>query len=161
MPSARSRRGRDAFAVMVASAAVLFGVLLGTGTSGAAAHGVASWVAAGVSASAVAGAPEPVVADVATQVVADVPPSVVVAAPAGEHGPPGCDNGSQDDGGPRPAVPPRGSSSYELLPALHTAHATSASGCRTVDDIVLEVAPERGPPPVVAPSPTDLSVLRV
>ncbi|MFC5801383.1 hypothetical protein [Streptomyces formicae] len=79
--------------------------------------------------------------------------------PADGQGP-GCDDGAGGDGGLAPATPPRGSSSYELLPALQTVP-HGVSGCWAVAGAVPGVVPERGPPPVAAPSPIDLSVLRV
>lgn len=74
------------------------------------------------------------------------------------HRTPGCE-GSRDDGGLGPATPPRGSSAHELLPALQGAHVVT--GCSAVDAVVADTVPERGPPPVPAPSPVGLSVLRV
>ncbi|MGW8950677.1 hypothetical protein [Streptomyces sp. NPDC055709] len=127
-----SNRWRRVLAVVAALTAVLTGVLLGTGTGGAADTG-------------------------RTVAVAD---SVAVAAPADGRQAPGCDDGSGDDGGLSPATPPRGSSAYELLPALQTS-AHGASGCWAPHGAVLDLAPGRAPPPVAAPSPIDLSVLRV
>ncbi|MFD4482640.1 hypothetical protein ACFWPU_41920 [Streptomyces sp. NPDC058471] len=74
-------------------------------------------------------------------------------------GVPGCGKGGQRDAGQAPAAPPRSTSSYELLPALHQAHA--ASGAWGVGQTVPSLTPERGPPPLTPPSPVDLSVLRV
>ncbi|MFI2618793.1 hypothetical protein [Streptomyces sp. NPDC018584] len=79
----------------------------------------------------------------------------VAERPAG----PGCGKGGQRDAGQAPAAPARSSSASELLPALYEAH--GASGAWAVDQAVLELAPVRGPPPLVPPSPVDLSVLRV
>ncbi|MFE3329726.1 hypothetical protein [Streptomyces sp. NPDC059176] len=73
------------------------------------------------------------------------------------QGTPGC-RGSQDDGGLGPATPPRGPSAHELLPSLQGAHVVT--GCGAVDGGA-ETVLERGPPPVAAPSPVSLSVLRV
>ncbi|MGW6235386.1 hypothetical protein [Streptomyces sp. NPDC055094] len=72
---------------------------------------------------------------------------------------PGCGRGGQDDTGIPPITPSRGSSVHELLPALHDAR--DAAGAWGVAQAVLAVTPHRGPPPVAAPSPVDLSVLRV
>ncbi|MFJ9211527.1 hypothetical protein [Streptomyces sp. NPDC102264] len=72
---------------------------------------------------------------------------------------PGCGRGDQDDAGIPPITPSRGSSVHELLPALHDAR--DAAGAWGVAQAVLAVTPDRGPPPVAAPSPVDLSVLRV
>ncbi|TGB08968.1 hypothetical protein [Streptomyces sp. MZ04] len=74
-------------------------------------------------------------------------------------GGPGCGKGGQQDAGQAPAAPARSSSAYELLPALHQAHA--ASGAWGADQTVLSLTPERGPPPLAPPTPIDLSVLRV
>ncbi|MEV0317641.1 hypothetical protein ACIBKX_21410 [Streptomyces sp. NPDC050658] len=74
-------------------------------------------------------------------------------------GAPGCGKGGQQDAGQAPAAPARSSSAYELLPALHQAHA--ASGGWAADQTVLCLAPERGPPVLAPPSPIALSVLRV
>ncbi|WP_371528352.1 hypothetical protein OG302_22155 [Streptomyces sp. NBC_01283] len=74
-------------------------------------------------------------------------------------GVPGCGKGGQQDAGQAPAAPPRSTSAYELLPALHQAHA--ASGAWGVGQTVPALTPERGPPPLTPPSPVDLSVLRV
>ncbi|MGW0536908.1 hypothetical protein [Streptomyces sp. NPDC003032] len=74
-------------------------------------------------------------------------------------GVPGCGKGAQPDAGQAPAAPPRSSSAYELLPALHQAHA--ASGAWGVGQTVPLLTPERGPPPLTPPSPGDLSILRV
>lgn len=96
-------------------------------------------------------AAEPVAKPVAKPTV-----SVQVEASAGA---PGCGKGGQQDAGQAPAAPPRSSSAYELLPALHQAHA--ASGAWGVEQTVPALTPERGPPPLTPPSPIDLSVLRV
>ncbi|MFJ1580678.1 hypothetical protein [Streptomyces sp. NPDC088182] len=72
---------------------------------------------------------------------------------------PGCGRGDQDDTGIPPITPSRGSSVHELLPALHDAR--DAAGAWGVAQAALAVTPDRGPPPVAAPSPVDLSVLRV
>ncbi|MEU9012124.1 hypothetical protein AB0D12_20600 [Streptomyces sp. NPDC048479] len=82
----------------------------------------------------------------------------VVVADQGQA--PGCGKGVPDDGrGARPSTPPRGSSSYELLPALQHAHDGSGSWCQ--DGTALDISPERGPPAPAPPSPVDLSILRV
>lgn len=93
---------------------------------------------------------------VAAEPVAKPVASVQAEAPAGA---PGCGKGGQQDAGQAPAAPPRSSSAYELLPALHQAH--SASGTWGVDQTVLSLTPVRGPPPLAPPSPIDLSILRV
>ncbi|MFJ5111171.1 hypothetical protein ACIQAD_11020 [Streptomyces sp. NPDC088551] len=82
-------------------------------------------------------------------------------AVGGGHGgqTPGCGRGDQDDTGIPPITPSRGSSVHELLPALHDAR--DAAGAWGVAQAALAVTPDRGPPPVAAPSPVDLSVLRV
>ncbi|WP_148071422.1 hypothetical protein [Streptomyces sp. I6] len=80
-------------------------------------------------------------------------------APPGDQRAPGCGEGS-GDGGPGPAVPPRGSAAHELLPALPAA-AHGAAGGPAADDAVLDLAPGRAPPALTAPGPIDLSVLRV
>ncbi|ORT54713.1 hypothetical protein BKD26_34170 [Streptomyces sp. CB03238] len=85
---------------------------------------------------------------------------VAVRADAG-HGAeeaPGC-GAPDDEGRSAPAVPPRSGSLSELLPALHAARV--ATGAWGADETVLDVRPERGPPPLVPPSPMDLSILRV
>ncbi|MFG2652802.1 hypothetical protein [Streptomyces sp. NPDC048436] len=86
-------------------------------------------------------------------------PAVSVQAEA-SAGVPGCGQGGRlDAAGQAPAAPPRSASACELLPALHQAHA--ASGAWGVGRTVPSLTPERGPPPLVSPSPVDLSVLRV
>ncbi|PVE10676.1 hypothetical protein [Streptomyces scopuliridis] len=72
---------------------------------------------------------------------------------------PGCGRGDRDDTGTPPITPTRGSSVHELLPVLHDARDTA--GAWGAAQAVLAVTPDRGPPPVAAPSPVDLSVLRV
>ncbi|MFE7778255.1 hypothetical protein ACFU5O_31055 [Streptomyces sp. NPDC057445] len=183
MPSASSRWCR-AFAAVATLIGVLCALLLcadagraGTGATGATGGGTAADArtagdgTAGVSAApAMTGVPVPaamigvsaasaMIGVSAAPVVTGVRMPAAMSAPGAGHQAPGCDDGSRDDGGLGPATPPRGSSPYQLLPALQSAH--SASGCSAVDDTVLDVAPERGPPPVAAPSPMDLSVLRV
>ncbi|UUN27803.1 hypothetical protein [Streptomyces sp. FIT100] len=91
--------------------------------------------------------------------VTSAPVGVAVVQPGDGQGP-GCDDGAGNDGGLTPATPPRGSSTYELLPAPQTVP-NGVSGCWAVAGAVPGVVPERGPPPVAAPSPIDLSVLRV
>ncbi|MGW7367464.1 hypothetical protein ACWGI8_29595 [Streptomyces sp. NPDC054841] len=161
MPTAGSP-WRRAFAVVAALSVVLCGVLLGAGATSGHVQAPTSVADAPVSvadaSTSVADAPRST-AD-APRSATGAPRPTVVAVPAGDGQAPGCGRGSQDDGGLSPATPPRGSSSYELLPALQTA-AHGAAGCWAVDEAVLAVAPERGPPPVAAPSPMDLSVLRV
>ncbi|MFV0129092.1 hypothetical protein ACLGI4_15495 [Streptomyces sp. HMX112] len=90
---------------------------------------------------------------------ADGPHDAVVMA-AGHGEPPGCGKGSpSDQGGLRPAAPPRGYSPAELLPALYDSRV--AAGEWGPDGTILDVRPERAPPNLVPPSPVGLSVLRV
>ncbi|MEV8391879.1 MULTISPECIES: hypothetical protein [unclassified Streptomyces] len=70
---------------------------------------------------------------------------------------PGCGRGDRDDAGTPPLAPARGSFAHELLPALYDARDTA--GAWGIAQAVLAVIPDRGPPPVAAPSPIDLSVL--
>ncbi|WP_336323937.1 hypothetical protein [Streptomyces lavendofoliae] len=79
-------------------------------------------------------------------------------AGAGPGRVPGCGS-SDDEGGLAPAVPPRPCSPGELLAALHVARA--APGAWGPDETAPQPRPDRGPPPLVAPSPLDLSILRV
>ncbi|MGI5481998.1 hypothetical protein [Streptomyces lavendofoliae] len=79
-------------------------------------------------------------------------------AGAGPGRVPGCGS-SDDEGGLAPAVPPRPCSPGELLAALHVARA--APGAWGPDGTAPQPRPDRGPPPLVAPSPLDLSILRV
>ncbi|MFI8874762.1 hypothetical protein [Streptomyces sp. NPDC055243] len=95
-------------------------------------------------------------AEPAVNSAVSAPVSVQVEASAGV---PGCGKGGQQDAGQAPAAPPRSSTAYELLPALHQAH--SASGGWGVGQTVPSLTPERGPPPLSPPSPIDLSILRV
>lgn len=85
-------------------------------------------------------------------------PVVSVQAEPSSGGP-GCGKGTRQDAGQVPAAPPRSTSAYELLPALHQAHA--ASGAWGAGQTVPPLMPERGPPPLAPPSPIDLSILRV
>ncbi|MCX4824138.1 hypothetical protein OG883_30600 [Streptomyces sp. NBC_01142] len=87
---------------------------------------------------------------------------VAVAVAAGEQDrAPGCGRGAEDDDNTsHPATPPRGGSCGELLPALHDAHGASGSAW-SVAGAVVDLTPERGPPPLDPPSPVDLSILRV
>ncbi|MFC9652381.1 MULTISPECIES: hypothetical protein [unclassified Streptomyces] len=111
------------------------------------------------------GAPGTAGAAVAVEGVGTVEPAGTVGAQAGAVGggqggqTPGCGRGDRDDTGIPPLTPSRGSSVHELLPALHDAR--DAAGAWGVAQAVLAVTPDRGPPPVAAPSPVDLSVLRV
>ncbi|MEE1754148.1 hypothetical protein [Streptomyces sp. SP18CS02] len=85
-------------------------------------------------------------------------PPVVTAVGQGQ--PPGCgEDSSSEAGGLRPAAPPRSATSCELLPALYDARV--ASGAWAPDGTIVDVRPERAPPPLAAPSPVDLSILRV
>lgn len=87
-----------------------------------------------------------------------VPDGVAVAVAADV--PPGCGDGSSpDEGGLSPAAPPRGTTAGELLPALYEARAGAGAGCGP--GTVTAITPERAPPPLVPPSPMDLSILRV
>ncbi|MFE7566266.1 hypothetical protein ACFU76_04780 [Streptomyces sp. NPDC057539] len=70
---------------------------------------------------------------------------------------PGCGRGDRDDAGTPPLAPVRGSFGHELLPALYDTRDTA--GAWGIAQAVLAVIPDRGPPPVAAPSPIDLSVL--
>ncbi|MFJ1751107.1 hypothetical protein ACIOJD_33485 [Streptomyces sp. NPDC088116] len=87
-----------------------------------------------------------------------VPAGVEVAVGAGHGQAPGCGSG-EGDGGIRPVTPSRGGSVHELLPGLHDLR--GVSGTWGDAQVVLAVAPTRGSPPLAAPSPVDLSVLRV
>ncbi|WP_405658133.1 hypothetical protein [Streptomyces sp. RK9] len=75
------------------------------------------------------------------------------------QGVPGCGQGGDKGDVQRPAAPPRSPSSYELLPALYDTR--PAAGSWIADQAVRTVSPGRAPPPLVPPSPIDLSVLRV
>ncbi|MER8072461.1 hypothetical protein ABTZ59_29655 [Streptomyces sp. NPDC094034] len=70
---------------------------------------------------------------------------------------PGCGRGDRDDAGTPPLAPARGGFVHELLPALYDAR--DSAGAWGIPQAVLAVIPDRGPPPVAAPSPIDLSVL--
>ncbi|MET9803788.1 hypothetical protein [Streptomyces sp. NPDC006368] len=83
--------------------------------------------------------------------------AVVVAVGHGSG--PACGSPG-DEGGLAPAVPPRPASHGELLPTPYGTRATAA-GTWSVDDAAAGVRPERAPPWRVAPSPMDLSILRV
>ncbi|MGA5171081.1 MULTISPECIES: hypothetical protein [Streptomyces] len=113
--------------------------------------------------SAVAAVPvvRAVAADSAEPAVPAVPAVAAVSAHDGGPGAgrvPGC--GSSDDGGGlSPALPPRSGSLGELLSAPPVARA--AAGTWGADAAAPDVRPERGPPPLVPPSPLDLSILRV
>ncbi|MFF0475403.1 hypothetical protein [Streptomyces sp. NPDC004284] len=73
---------------------------------------------------------------------------------------PGCDPGRPfDEGAPGPVVPPRAHGFAELLPAL--AADRVAPGVRQPDPGVPAAPQGREPPARVAPSPVELSVLRV
>ncbi|MEU4797228.1 hypothetical protein [Streptomyces sp. NPDC023327] len=96
----------------------------------------------------------------ATKPVAKPVAEQTVTVRAGEStGVPGCGQGSRRETGQPPAAPPRPTSAYELLPALHEAHA--ASGGWGAEQTVPSPGPERGPPPLAPPSPLALSILRV
>ncbi|MFE0132234.1 hypothetical protein ACFWY6_11750 [Streptomyces sp. NPDC059037] len=96
---------------------------------------------------------------VAAQPVAKVTKPAAAVQAKESAGAPGCGKSGQQDAGQGPAAPARSSSAYELLPALHQAHA--ASGAWGADQPVLSLTPDRGPPPLAPPTPIDLSVLRV
>jgi hypothetical protein len=70
---------------------------------------------------------------------------------------PGCDRAPVHPDGTHPATPPRGSSTYDLLPVLFDGD-RSAQANRHLD-AALSTAPRRGPPTPVPPSPVELSVL--
>lgn len=95
----------------------------------------------------------------ATHVVGTAHP---VASPVrGEGRPPGCRGDSRaDDGGLAPAAPPRGLTPGDLLPAPHDARGASGLAAWTAWEPAA-TGPERAPPPLVPPSPMDLSILRV
>ncbi|MFF6775865.1 hypothetical protein ACFY8W_20200 [Streptomyces sp. NPDC012637] len=83
-------------------------------------------------------------------------------APAAATGPagPGCGQGhGGDEGAAAPAVPPRPHGFGELLPAL--AGERTPCGGRGADQDVADAVPGPEPPELVAPSPVELSVLRV
>ncbi|MDN3296440.1 hypothetical protein QWM81_20750 [Streptomyces ficellus] len=84
--------------------------------------------------------------------------AAAAAAPDGAGQGPGC-GAPEDPGGLGPAVPPRSGSFCEPLPAPHAGRA--AAGAWAVDAAIPDVRPEQGPPPLAAPSPVDLSILRV
>ncbi|GAA2510849.1 hypothetical protein [Streptomyces gobitricini] len=155
MPSAGSRWCRVAAALLVLTGALLVcGPAAGPDRVTAEAAAVD---AAGVT-TEVAVAEIVAAVDADAGVVAAVDVAAVDAAGPGPGRAPGC--GSSDDDGDRaPAVPPRSCSPGELLPAPHAGRA--APGAWGADGILPGVRPERGPPPLVAPSPLDLSVLRV
>lgn len=73
---------------------------------------------------------------------------------------PGCDPGrAADDGAAGPVVPPRAHGFAELLPALAADRAPC--GVRQPDPGGPAASPGREPPARAAPSPVELSVLRV
>ncbi|MCH0542129.1 hypothetical protein I3F58_21725 [Streptomyces sp. MUM 203J] len=87
-------------------------------------------------------------------------PADAVAVAVAADLPPGCGDGSpSDEGGLSPAAPPRGMSAGELLPAPYGTKAGPGAGCGP--GTVTAITPERAPPPLVPPSPVDLSILRV
>ncbi|MGA4960451.1 hypothetical protein [Streptomyces lavendulocolor] len=149
---------------MAAAVLALVGALLVCGPAAGpgrdAAVSAASAVAA-VAAGPVVPAGRAVAARSAEPAVPAVP--VVAAVSAHDGGPgagrvPGCGS-SDDDGGLSPALPPRSGSLGELLSAPPVARA--AAGTWGADAAAPGVRPERGPPPLVPPSPLDLSILRV
>ncbi|MGN9791495.1 hypothetical protein ACTMTU_10400 [Streptomyces sp. OZ13] len=91
------------------------------------------------------------------------------AVPASTAGPaaaptqrPGCGQGANDDDrDAHPGTPPRGSSPYELLPALHQAGGPAGHGALLPDRAFLDESPLPAPPPAAPPTPVALSVLRV
>lgn len=84
----------------------------------------------------------------------------VVAAAAGPVQSSGCGPRSDaDDSGVRPGTPPRGSSAYELLPALHRTGGSASPAAP--GQAFLDVSPLPVLPPPAPPSPVELSVLRV
>ncbi|MGR8009749.1 hypothetical protein [Streptomyces hypolithicus] len=161
MPRAARRRCRFAATVSVLFGA-LFGLLLCSGVSAGAATGgdpagaharMADVAAAALPAAATAdtGAGEPTTAGV----TADAP-AVAVAA-ADERQVPGCGETPRHDSGTGSVTPPRGGSPQDLLPEPHGARAACASWA--VDESLLAMAPDRGPPRLIHHSPIDLSVL--
>jgi hypothetical protein len=88
------------------------------------------------------------------------PAFTVAAAAAGPVQSPGCGPSSDaDDSGVRPGTPPRGSSAYELLPALHRTGGPVSPAAP--GQAFLDVSPLPVLPPPAPPSPVELSVLRV
>lgn len=84
-----------------------------------------------------------------------VPGPVVAGAAA-----PGCGQGHPaDEGAAGPVVPPRAHGFGELLPALVGAREGCADGA--LDEGPAEATRGREPPALVAPSPVELSILRV
>ncbi|QGV79769.1 hypothetical protein [Streptomyces ficellus] len=88
-----------------------------------------------------------------------VTPGVAAAGTIAPARTPGCDPLDDERGGLTPAVPPRPGTPGELLPAPHVTRVTT--GAWGADGTAPDVTPERGPPLLAAPSPLDLSILRV
>ncbi|MEV3856334.1 hypothetical protein AB0J38_18665 [Streptomyces sp. NPDC050095] len=74
-------------------------------------------------------------------------------------GVPGCDPAQRQAPDSRQGVPARGSSAHELLAPLLYEHGHGATEAFT--GVVPPTPAGRGPPPHDAPSPVELSVLRV
>ncbi|MGW7286138.1 hypothetical protein ACWGH4_11690 [Streptomyces sp. NPDC054847] len=75
---------------------------------------------------------------------------------------PGCGQGAEyDERDAHPGTPPRGSSPYELLPALQQAGGPAGHGALLPDRAFLDESPLPAPPPAAPPTPVALSVLRV
>ncbi|MGW4163206.1 hypothetical protein [Streptomyces sp. NPDC004788] len=92
-------------------------------------------------------------------VAAAEPVRQVITASVGPAGP-GCGQSHGDDEGARaPAVPPRAHGFGELLPVL-AAERTPCGGWGADQDAV-DVRAGRAPPELAAPSPVELSILRV
>ncbi|MFJ2743232.1 hypothetical protein ACIO3O_26650 [Streptomyces sp. NPDC087440] len=69
---------------------------------------------------------------------------------------PGCEPAPSHGTG-QPASPPRGSTSYELMPVLFQVPGTHDTA--GLDRLVVSPAPGRAPPPATPPTPVDLGVL--
>ncbi|MEN8650011.1 hypothetical protein ABCR94_05020 [Streptomyces sp. 21So2-11] len=156
------RRGAATVSVLLGA---LFALLMCSGAMAAgSAPGPVGRAAAGVATA------EAAVADAGAAFVPGHLPAAAVsaAAPAavsaalaavGDREVPGCGKSPGEDSGTGSGTPARGSSSYELLHALHDARA--ASGSWGINDVLPAFTPDPGPPPLDPPSPIDLSVLRV
>ncbi|MFJ9827086.1 hypothetical protein ACIRSU_22380 [Streptomyces sp. NPDC101160] len=88
------------------------------------------------------------------------PVQQATTASVGPAGPgPGCGQSHGDEGARAPAVPPRAHGFGELLPVL-AAERTPCGGWGADQDAV-DARAGRAPPELVAPSPVELSILRV
>ncbi|GGT46433.1 hypothetical protein GCM10010271_58070 [Streptomyces kurssanovii] len=155
--------GRDRRHRLVVPASLLLGLLgalLGCmGTAAAAVDPAPVSAASPAPASVSAAGPDAAPLSVAGPDPAPVSMSGPVAAPAQT---PGCGRGADDDDrGAHPGTPPRGSSPYELLPALHQAGGPGGPGALLPDRAFLDESPLPAPPPAAPPTPVALSVLRV